>query len=247
MVFGAATNVGMVRNENQDNYGVFPSGTNEDRHPRGRLFVVADGMGGHRGGRAASEIAVRTIGDVFFSDNSENVQVSLVNAIQTANEAIYSSSVQHEDLHGMGTTCVALVVKGPSVFVAHVGDSRVYCLTEKNILQLTEDHSAVAEMLRRGMLTPEEAKNHPERSVLYRALGTKTSAEVDVQPEHIAREEEWFVLCTDGLTNMVDDKEIHNIVVHQTPKHACNELIALANERGGYDNITVIVVHIVAH
>lgn len=247
IVFHALTNVGMVRNENQDTYGVFPSSTSEDRPSRGTLFVVADGMGGHRGGKVASTLAVKTAGEVYLSDRSESVQISLVNAIQAANEAVYSAGTTNQELSGMGTTCVAVVVKGSSVFVAHIGDSRAYCLSRESILQLTEDHSAVAEMQRRGILTAEEARTHPERSVLYRALGTNATADVDVQPEHIVHGEEWFVLCTDGLSNMVEDSEIHNIVVAESPKHACSQLIALANERGGYDNITAIVVHVSTH
>ncbi len=243
MTFHASTNIGLIRNENQDAYGIFPSGANEDRTSRGKLFVVADGMGGHRGGKVASAIAVEAIGEAYFADHSESVQVSLVNAIQTANESVYSTGMANQELRGMGTTCVAMVVKGLSVFIAHIGDSRAYCLTPENILQLTEDHSAVAEMQRRGLLTAEEARTHPERSVLYRALGTSASVDVDVQPEHIVHEEEWFVLCTDGLTNMIEDSEIHKIVVEKPPRQACSQLIALANDRGGYDNITLIVVH----
>jgi serine/threonine protein phosphatase PrpC len=141
---------------------------------------------------------------------------------------------------------VALVAKGSAVYVAHIGDSRAYRVTRERILQLTEDHAAVAEMQRKGLLTAEEAKHHPERSVLYRALGTKLEAETDVQPEIIVHSEEWFVLCTDGLSNMVGDSEIHGIVVAQPPKKACDQLVALANERGGFDNITVVVVQVTA-
>lgn len=247
LVFHALTNIGLVRNENQDAYGIFPSGTGGDGPTRGTLFVVADGMGGHRGGKVASTLAVKTIADVYFSDPSESSQVNLVNAIKAANETVYSTGQRHAELSGMGTTCVAMAVKGPSVFVAHIGDSRAYCVTRESILQLTEDHSAVAEMQRRGMLTAEEARTHPERSVLYRALGTNASADVDVQPEHTVRGEEWFVLCTDGLSNMVEDGEIRELVVDGLPRQACSRLIALANERGGNDNITVIVAHLPVH
>ena len=246
IAFHGLTNIGLVRNENQDAYGIFPSGAGESEKDRGTLFVVADGMGGHRGGKVASTLAVKAIADAYLADRSDSVQLSLVNAIQAANENVYSTGQRNPELLGMGTTCVAMVVRIPSVFIAHIGDSRAYCLTRESILQLTEDHSAVAEMQRRGMLTAEEARTHPERSVLYRALGTHPSEEVDVQPEHLVRSEEWFVLCSDGLSNMVEDAEIHELVVDGTPKQACAHLIALANERGGYDNTTVIVVHLLA-
>jgi PPM family protein phosphatase len=244
--FGASTDVGLVREENQDTFGIFPPDANSDRPSRGRLFVVADGMGGHKGGKVASELAVKTIGEVYFSDGNESVQESLVNAIQAANEVLFSASKKDPALSGMGTTCVTVVVKGSLIYVAHIGDSRVYRVTRDSIFQVTEDHTAVSEMQRRGILTAEEAKHHPERSVLYRALGTKLEAETEVQPELIVRGEEWFVLCTDGLSNMVDDSEIRDIVVAQPPRNACNQLVGLAKERGGYDNITVIVVQVTA-
>jgi protein phosphatase len=243
---GAATDRGLVRDENQDTFGVFPSGAATGPHPKGRLIVVADGMGGHQGGKVASEMAVKTMGDAYFSDKSDNVQTSLANAIQAANETVFSASKRDRSLRGMGTTCVAMVVKGSDVYIAHIGDSRAYRVTRDRILQLTGDHSAVAEMQRRGLLTAEEAKHHPERSVLYRALGTKPEAETDLQPGLSVRGEEWFVLCTDGLTNMVADNEIHDIVVARQPEQACDRLVALANERGGFDNITVVVVHVSA-
>ena len=115
-----------------------------DPPSRGRLFIVADGMGGHKGGKVASGLAVKTIGEVYFSDGNESVQVSLVNAIQAANEAVFSASKKDPALSGMGTTCVAMVVKGSSVYVAHIGDSRAYRVTRESIFQLTEDHTAVA-------------------------------------------------------------------------------------------------------
>lgn len=244
--FGASTDVGMVRHDNQDTFGIFPPDGNNDLPSRGRLFIVADGMGGHKGGKVASELAVRTIGEVYFSNGNESVQESLVNAFHAANEVVSSASKKDPALSGMGTTCVAMVAKGSSVFVAHIGDSRVYHVTRESIFQLTEDHTAVGEMQRRGILTAEEARNHPDRSVLYRALGTKPEAAADVQSELIVFGEEWFVLCTDGLSNMVADDEIHDITVAQPPQNACNQLVSLANERGGIDNITVIVVRVTA-
>lgn len=242
--FGAATDIGRLRSDNQDAYGISPSEVSADIGSKGRLFVVADGMGGHRGGKVASELAVKTISERYFSGESESVQSSLVNAIQSANEAVYSASAKNPALQGMGTTCVAAVVKHAAVYVAHIGDSRVYRLTKEAIVQVTEDHTVVADMQRRGILTAEEAKTHPERSVLYRALGTQKTAEVDVQPEHIVRGEEWYVLCSDGLSNMIDDGEIQKIVVANTPQRASEKLVSLANECGGYDNITVVVVHV---
>jgi serine/threonine protein phosphatase PrpC len=196
--FGASTDVGRVRDDNQDTFGIFPPDGNNNPPSSGRLFIVADGMGGHKGGKVASGLAVKTIGEVYFSDGNESVQESLVNAFQAANEVVASASKKDPALSGMGTTCVAMVAKGSSVFVAHIGD------------------------------------------------GTKPEAAADVQPESIVFGEEWFVLCTDGLSNMVADDEIHDITVAQPPQNACNQLVSLANERGGIDNITVIVVRVTA-
>lgn len=244
--FGAATDIGRVRSDNQDTYGIFPFEVNADIGPKGRLFVVADGMGGHRGGRVASELAVKTIGERYSAATDESVQANVVYAIRSANENVYSTSLDNPVLKGMGTTCVAVVVKQESVYAAHIGDSRAYRVTTESIVRVTEDHTVVADMQRRGVLTAEEAKMHPERSVLYRALGTQKSVEVDAQPEHIIRGEEWYVLCSDGLSNMVDDSEIQKTVIASTPQHASEKLVSLANERGGFDNITVVVVHVTA-
>jgi protein phosphatase len=242
ITFGVASDIGRVRSENQDSHGVYPSPDNDTGHDR--LFVVADGMGGHRGGKEASILAVQTIVDSYKSDSTRELPVMLSDAITLANRRIHAASLADESLRGMGTTCVALVVRSTRACIAHVGDSRAYRVSKRGINQVTGDHTAVAEMTRRGILTPEEAKRHPERSVLYRALGTHPEAEVEVQPEIELTSNEWFVLCSDGLTNMVTDEEIRSAVVAEAPQRACDELVRLANERGGLDNITVIVVHV---
>lgn len=244
IIVGAATDIGRVRSENQDTYGMFPE--TGETHPRGRLFVVADGMGGHRGGKNASELAVRTIGETYFSMTNGSVGENLVEALETANDAIRHEAIKNPALTGMGTTCVALVMDGPRAHVAHIGDSRVYRISGGEIIQLTQDHTVVAEMVRRGLLSKEDAMQHPERSVLYRALGTGTEPEIDLQPEIAMMADDRFVLGCDGLTNMVDDEEIHELVMTCPPQEACDALVRLANERGGYDNITVVVVHLLA-
>jgi len=242
--YGAASHTGLVRNDNQDAYGIFPQRGTAAHMKSGRIFIVADGLGGHRGGKTASTLAVKTIGEAFFLAQTSSVQVGLANALHAANSAIYAEGRLDPELHGMGTTCVALVLKNNSVFVAHAGDSRVYRITASEIRQITDDHSRVAQMVRQGALTPAEAVTHPDRHQIYRALGTHQSTEVDIQPEHKVEGEDWFLLCSDGLTNMVSDAEIRDIVIAQPPKSACKSLIALTNEKGGHDNTTVIVVHV---
>ncbi len=244
IVMGAATNIGRVRSENQDTYGIFPAPG--EVHPRGMLFVVADGMGGHRGGKNASELAVRTIGETYFSMTNGSVGENLVEALETANDAIRHEAIKNPTLTGMGTTCVALAIDGTSAHVAHIGDSRVYKISAGEIIQLTQDHTLVAEMMRRGLLSVEEAMQHPERSVLYRALGTGPQVEVDLQPEITIAAHDRFVLGCDGLTNMVEDGEIRDVVLKSEPQQACDTLVDLANDRGGYDNVTVIVVQVLA-
>lgn len=237
---GAATDIGKVRSENQDTYGIFPPmGVT---HPKGRVFVVADGMGGHRGGKDASEIAVRSIGETFFSMTNGSAGEKLVEALETANDAIRHAAFKTPSLTGMGTTCVALALDDSAAHVAHIGDSRIYRITGGEIVRLTEDHTLVAEMVRRGLLSEEEATEHPERSVLYRALGTGPEVEVDLQPEIPLTANDRFVLGCDGLTNMVNDEEIRDVVLKSEPQEACDVLVRLANDRGGYDNVTVIVV-----
>jgi protein phosphatase len=186
---------------------------------------------------------VKIIGEVYFADKGRNIEDNLRNAISAANKHIHETSKQDASLAGMGTTCVALVVSGASIYVAHVGDSRAYRITKGEIAQITMDHSVAAELFRRGVISEKEVKHHPEHSVLYRALGTSKNVEIDVQPEHRVKGEERFVLCTDGLSNMVEDNEIRDIVMSQPPEWACDELIRLANERGGRDNITVIILN----
>jgi PPM family protein phosphatase len=241
--FGVASNIGRIRNENQDTFGVFPDVSVQSND---RLFVVADGMGGHKGGKNASELAVRSIGEVYRVSTELDTRKRLHAAFQTANESIIQESLDNPSLAGMGTTCVALAMKDNEVHIAHIGDSRAYCVAKGTLTQLTMDHSTVAELQRRRVLSAEEARIHPERSVLYRALGTRRPAEVDFLPAITPISNDRFVLCTDGLTNMVEDSQICEIVEHHSAQDACDELVRLANKRGGYDNITLIVIHVMS-
>lgn len=244
ITFGSCSDVGMVRHENQDYYGKFPEDTLDVTSPKGQLFIVADGMGGHEGGREASEMAVQSIQEAFFSDPTEPITESLRKAFAVANANIYEFSMVNPRFMSMGTTCSALVVKDNHGYIGHIGDSRIYRITESSIAQLTDDHSKVAEMQRRGIITKEEAKYHPERSQLYRAVGVRPAAEGDVMNNIELHANEYFLLCTDGLVNFVEDNELKDVVLSHEPQEACEALVALANQRGGSDNITAIVVRI---
>jgi len=243
IAYAAKTDIGRMREENQDAVGKFPSDSLDMNTPKGQLFVVADGMGGHAGGREASRLAVETIGRVYFAADLPPIE-SLRLAFREANQAIYDYSVNHPQFYGMGTTCVALVVQNSSVWAAHIGDSRLYRITSDGIEQLTRDHSKVAEMVRRGILTAEEARWHPERSMLYRAMGVKQGIEFDLLNSIPLGTDDRFLLCTDGLTSYVEPEELHDIVMHFPLQAACDRLVDLANSRGGHDNITVQIVHV---
>jgi len=242
VAFACSTDIGVHREENQDSYGVFPG---EGRPaPDGRIFIVADGMGGHRGGREASAMAVEVVGGAFAAPPEGDVLSALERAIGDANEAILTEGSANPNLRGMGTTCSVLHLHGDEGRVAHVGDSRIYRITPDAITQLTDDHSRVAEMVRRGLLSDEEARWHPERSLLYRALGVTTGIDVDVAGPFPLRPDERYLLCTDGLVNLVTDDEIRRIVLRNPPADACELLTDLALRRGGHDNITIIIVHL---
>ncbi len=241
--FAGQSHIGLHRKDNQDYYGKFPSDNCDLNTPEGQLFIVADGMGGHQGGKVASQMAVEVVQRVYFSHSTQNISESLKTAFETANREIHQRAMKDSKLAGMGTTCTALVLKQNHAHIAHVGDSRAYRIHRNRIEKLTQDHSKVAQMQREGVLTVEEARNHPQRTILNRALGIQPTVEVDILPNISLSSGDYFVLCTDGLVN-VEDVEIQNIVLTNPPQQACEKLIQLANERGGEDNVTVQVVKI---
>jgi PPM family protein phosphatase len=244
ITYGRLSNTGKVRSENQDCLGKFPEGTDALSVSKGQLFVVADGMGGHAGGQLASDIAVRTLGVAYASASTEDIRESLLQAFQKANEEILAHARAYPQYTGMGTTCTALVLQNTNAVIAHIGDTRVYRIGRNRITQLTDDHSKVAEMIRRNIITKEEAKRHPERSHLYRALGIRPAVEVDIIDRVPIRPPVTFLMCTDGLYNHVDDDEMRRIVGVLPPDEAVNELVNLANDRGGLDNISVQIIRV---
>ncbi len=244
ITFAQLSDIGMAREENEDFAGKFPEDSLDLSSPNGQLFVVADGMGGHNAGRTASEMAVKALASAFYSGDEADTTERLKRAFLGANEEIYSRSKKSREFQGMGTTCVALAITGSRATVAHVGDSRAYRITELKSDRLTGDHSVVAQMVRQGILTEEEAKVHPQRSHLYRALGVHPELEVDVLPGIEVRENDFFLLCTDGLYGYVTDDEIREVVTSKAPPAACEQLVRVANARGGMDNITVQIVRI---
>lgn len=222
---GAATDTGRVREHNEDSYLAAAP-----------LFAVADGMGGHQGGEVASRLALETIDELRARDD-----VALPQAVREANRAVLDQAARDRGLTGMGTTLTALVLKGDGIDLAHVGDSRAYLLRDGELQQLTEDHTLVHRMVMEGKLTEEEAKIHPHRSILTRALGVESDVEVDGATVQVLPGDR-VLLCSDGLTSMVTDERIHEVLATEDdPQEASAVLVRAANEAGGQDNVTVMI------
>jgi serine/threonine protein phosphatase PrpC len=209
---------------------------------RSPLFVVADGMGGAQAGEVASRIAVESFGAGL--GDTATPERSLAEHALAANTRIYELAQEDPDHAGMGTTLTAVYVGEREVAIAHVGDSRAYCLREGELLRLTDDHSLVDELIRQGRLTPEEAEDHPQRSIITRALGPEAAVEVDTRSFR-ARPGDVYLLCSDGLTTMLSEARLAEILVaNPRLRDAGEALIAEANEAGGRDNITVILLRL---
>ncbi|HEY6126595.1 MAG TPA: Stp1/IreP family PP2C-type Ser/Thr phosphatase [Candidatus Acidoferrum sp.] len=247
---GGATHVGMVRTNNEDCFRIVPSLN---------LFVLADGMGGEAHGEVASALAVETVvkhclegqenpSAPLLGESKPNLTAKsqrLMSAIHLANQKVFQSSQEHREQQGMGATLTAAWIDGVQLSIGHVGDSRIYLLRTGLLQQLTSDHSLVAEQVRRGILTVSEAEQSNLQSVLLRALGTQPEVEVDAEQVTLFPRDT-LLLCSDGLTRMVTEPEIAGALqAEPDPQRAAERLIERANESGGIDNITVIVVSLV--
>ena len=235
------TDTGRVRSHNEDYVDFYEPTDPQERARKGALYLVADGMGGHQAGEVASRGAVELAIQQYYADPSRDVGKSLVRAVQAANQQIHVQAQADPSKAGMGTTLVAAVVLGRRVYVANVGDSRAYLINKTKMTQITEDHSWVEEQVRAGLLTHEQASRHPQRNLVTRALGSKPVVEVDLFEGEISQGDV-LLLCSDGLTGRVEDREIAAIIRDHPPQEAAQLLVAAANERGGSDNITVLIV-----
>jgi serine/threonine protein phosphatase PrpC len=235
------TDVGRLRPHNEDYLDYYVPPDPQQRERKGAIFLVADGMGGHQAGEVASQGAVKLVIGQYYSDTTHDIGTGLVRAFRAANHQIYSQAQADPSKSGMGTTLVAAVILGRKVYVANVGDSRAYLVNDKGISQITEDHSWVEEQVRAGLLSVEQAYRHPQRNLLTRALGSKPAVDVDLFEGELG-EGDSLLLCTDGLTGRVDDSEIAAMVQEHPPEEAARLLVAQANERGGNDNISVLIV-----
>ena len=239
------TDPGCVRETNEDNGRHVNPFTPENGVQRCTLTIVADGMGGHSSGEVASEMAVDLIIQHFYADQASPVSEALRNAIEIANAEIFDSSISDERYFGMGTTVVALAIQDGEGFAAHVGDSRLYRLRNRDMERLTIDHSQVMEMVQLGIISFDEAQHHEDKNIILRAVGTQPTVEVEVADPFPVESGDEFLLCSDGLCDMADDEEIRQIWVDAPDIHAAAEqLIALAKDGGGSDNITVGIVRV---
>jgi PPM family protein phosphatase len=242
LVIGMMSDVGCVRELNEDSGRYVQPDDPEVLQQKGVLLVVADGMGGHKAGEVASGLAVEVVSQAYY-DDSGDPRSALEQAFHKANRSIHDEAEKDSTKSGMGTTCTALVLQNGTAISAHVGDSRLYLIRDGSIYLMTEDHSAVMEMVKAGLITLEQARHHPEKNVILRAMGSHPEVEVTTWQEPFpVRAGDHFLLCSDGLYDLVQDDEIRQIVELSVPQTACENLIALAKERGGHDNITVGIV-----
>jgi len=239
LLVSALSDVGCVRKNNEDNYGLFLADDSTERS----MFVVADGMGGAAAGEVASRLAVETIRESFFgAEKDEPVAEALARAMKEANRTIYRKSSEDPALAGMGTTCTVAALSGGDLWIGHVGDSRAYLAVSGGMTQVTRDHSLAAELERRG---DARGKSPNAKHVLTRCLGVNEEVAVDVSSDPLAFPEgASLVLCSDGLCNLVDPGEILHLVSMHLPEKACRRLVDLARERGAPDNVTVLVARV---
>ena len=239
------TETGRVRDHNEDMILILGG----EKSPPGvdALLVVADGMGGHAAGEVASNLAVAHIEQrfamgAFASIASDEFEETLRSLLQDVNRVVHTAG-QDTDKRGMGTTCTLVAIKDNCLYYAHVGDSRAYLLRGGELDQVTDDHSWVEEMVRAGSLSKEEARTHPNRNVITRALGLDAGVVVDTGVL-AAREGDLVMLCSDGLNSMISDEEIHTVLEKSSFKNVCTSLITAANEAGGHDNTSIAVAYL---
>ena len=248
LVVAQRTDIGRKRSSNEDNLTSFVPGDNDALQARGALFVVSDGMGGHSHGEVASELTVQKVKEYYYQDLQNDIPTALQDAIKQANIAIYKANeavrVPGTNDLVMGATCVAAVLHDQTLYAANVGDSRVYVLHAGDLRQVTRDHSLVAQLVEQGEITPAEARTHENRNQIYRSLGLP-EVEVDIFTEPV-QEGDTLILCTDGLSAVIEDEDLRTIVEHYDPEESVQHLIARANEAGGPDNVTAIVVRVSA-
>lgn len=253
IILGQHSHVGMARTANEDFFGYWESDDDRLFDLKGRLAVVCDGMGGHAGGEIASRLAVKTLIETYEKDPSDDVMDSLRRSIEKANSTVYNEGLkpQNTKLKGMGSTLTCVVQRRELIYFGQVGDSRCYLVRRGQIQQMTKDHSLVQQLVDEGLLDKSEMENHPDKNVILRSLGVKPSVDVDIS--YVAAEVgDVYLLCSDGLSGLVAEQEMLNIVNTALKngvkdlRKVCEQLVDLANKYGGHDNITVQLLQVVS-
>jgi serine/threonine protein phosphatase PrpC len=241
------TDVGRQRSNNEDSFIYWEPDTDEDFRRKGRLAVIADGMGGYEGGQEASRLAVETVRSVYDNGFAGDPQETLIEAFEAAHQNIQRFAQDHPQFYGMGTTCTALAIVDRQLSFAHVGDSRLYLIRAETITRLTRDHSYVGRLVESGIVRSEDAESHPQRHILTAALGSGRDVTPNV-PEHPfpLEDGDTLLLCTDGLWGLVGDPDLARVVQTNPPAEACLKLVSMALERGGPDNITLLLLRVSA-
>ena len=239
------SDIGCVRQNNEDSFGYWEPEDDQQFVRKGRLAIVADGMGGYEGGQEASRLAVETVMAVYRDFGGDDPQAALIEGLQAAHEQIRRYSFAHPELRGMGTTCTAAAIVQEALYYVHVGDTRLYLIRDGQITRVTRDHSYVGRLVEAGMISAEEAEHHPQRNILTAALGTNPDLVMDSPGRsEPLRPEDVLLICSDGLWGLVRDAEILGAVENKSAEQAGRELIEMARERGGPDNITVEILRL---
>jgi len=241
------SDVGLLRTNNEDSFLYWEPDSGAEFERKGRLAIVADGMGGYEGGQEASRLAVETVQHIYDTAFEGDPQQALIDAIEAAHAKIQVYGLEHPEFSGMGTTCTAVAIVGRQLRFAHVGDSRLYRVRDASITRLTRDHSYVGRLVESGLVRPEDAESHPQRHILTAALGSGPSVTPDIPEQPIpVQQGDIFILCSDGLWSVVHDQELAAVVGENSLPESCARLVKMAIDRGGPDNITVVILKISA-
>jgi serine/threonine protein phosphatase PrpC len=238
------TDIGLQRENNEDYYGYWESDSDEEFQRKGRLAIVADGMGGYEGGEEASHLAVEAVRRAY-RETPGDPQHALLVGFQSAHAQIQQHAREHSQLSGMGTTCTAVALTDAQLCYAHIGDSRLYLLRDGVLTRMTSDHSRVSDLVNAGIIQPEDTENHPYRHVLSKAMGVGDEFQPEIPQEPLPLlAGDILLLCTDGLWSLLSDQELLEALQNLSAADACKELVRLAKERGAPDNITLQVLKI---
>lgn len=239
------TDVGLQRANNEDSYLYWEPESEDEFRRKGRLAIVADGMGGYKGGQEASRLAVETLRYVYDHEFSGDPQASLSAGLQTAHDTIQRYALEHPHFSGMGTTCTAVAIVDGQLSFAHIGDSRLYLIRGETTTRLTRDHSYVGRLVENGIVRSEDAESHPQRHILTAALGSGRELTPDIPERPIPLQDgDLLILCTDGLWSVVGEQQLSRIVHGNAPAQACRKLVEAALDRGAPDNVTVVILRV---